>query len=177
MNLNQARQGARQEPLYTREQRRRRDASVWTRVQGVLAIVQFAVFLVSLTLVLRYLLTGTGWEAATISIVCKTFALYAIMVTGSLWEHDVFGQYLLAPAFFWEDMVSFVVIALHTAYLIALLSGALGARGQMLLALAAYCTYAVNAAQFLLKLRKARREPPAMADAGHAAGLAVSGAE
>jgi len=169
MDLNQVAKKRPQAPLYTREQRRRRDASVWTKVQGVLAIVQFGVFLVSLILVLRYLLTGNGWEAATVSIVCKTLALYTIMVTGSLWEHDVFGKYLLAPAFYWEDMVSFVVITLHTAYLIALLTGALGAREQMLLALAAYCTYAVNAAQFILKLRRARLESPA----GDAEGLAV----
>jgi len=193
MDLNQGTKRKPRVPLYTREQRRRRDASVWTKVQGVLAIVQFGVFLVSLTLVLRYLLTGSGWEAATISIVCKTVALYSIMVTGSLWEHDVFGKYLLAPAFFWEDMVSFVVIALHTAYLIALLTGSLGEREQMLLALAAYSTYAINAAQFILKLRRARLEPPAdeapaaahvhgahasaMAVPGTRGGLAASGAE
>jgi len=147
-------------PLYTTEQRKRRDASIWTKVQGVLAIVQFGIFLVSLVLVLRFLLTGQGWEAATASILCKTLALYLIMVTGSLWEHDVFGRYLLAPAFFWEDVVSFVVLTLHTAYLIALFTGALGPRQQMLLALAGYTTYAVNAAQFVYKLRRARTEPP-----------------
>jgi 3-vinyl bacteriochlorophyllide hydratase len=188
MDLNQVKRKKPRPPLYTREQRQRRDASVWTKVQGVLAIVQFGVFLVSLMLVLRYLLTGNGWEAATISIICKTVALFTIMVTGSLWEHDVFGKYLLAPAFYWEDMVSFVVIALHTAYLVALLTGALGAREQMLLALAAYCTYAINAAQFIRKLRLARMESAeggtgnaeAMAGAhphvgaGH---LAASGAE
>ena len=50
-------------PLYTAEERRRRDASPWTLVQGVLAPVQFAVFLVSLCLVLRYLATGEGLAA------------------------------------------------------------------------------------------------------------------
>ncbi len=38
----------RSRPLYTPEQRRRRDASPWTLVQGVLAPLQFGVFLVSL---------------------------------------------------------------------------------------------------------------------------------
>jgi 3-vinyl bacteriochlorophyllide hydratase len=161
-------------PLYTPEQRRRRDASRWTRVQGVLAVFQFAVFLVSVCLVLRYLSTGEGWIAASVSIVCKTAVLYTIMVTGSLWEHDVFGRYLLAPAFFWEDVVSFVVLALHTAYLVALLSGALSAREQMLLALAAYSTYAINATQFVLKLRRARTEP--RAQGAGAAQLALTGA-
>ncbi len=113
--------------LYTTEQRRRRDASPWTLVQGVLAPVQFVVFLVSLGLVLRYLATGDGLVAATVSIVVKTLVLYTIMVTGSIWEKDVFGRYLFARAFFWEDVFSMLVLALHTAYLVALLTGALGA--------------------------------------------------
>lgn len=143
-------------PLYTPQERQRRDASPWTLVQGVLAPLQFLVFLVSVILVLRYLATGAGYDAATLSIIIKTGVLYTIMVTGAIWEKQVFGQYLFAPAFFWEDAVSFIVIALHTAYLWALWSGALGPQGQMVLALAAYATYVVNAAQFVLKLRAAR---------------------
>jgi 3-vinyl bacteriochlorophyllide hydratase len=143
--------------LYTAEERSRRNASRWTVVQGVLAPLQFVVFLVSVFLVLSYLATGEGLVAATMSIVAKTFILYVIMVTGSLWEHDVYGRYLFAPAFFWEDAVSMLVLALHTAYLGALATGWLSPRGQMFLALAAYVAYVVNATQFVLKLRAARR--------------------
>jgi len=142
--------------VYTSEERARRDASPWTLVQGVLAPVQFAVFLVSATLVIRYLVTGSGLEAATISVVIKTLVLYAIMATGCLWERDVYGRYLFARAFFWEDFVSMFVIALHTAYLGALLFGALHARYQMYIALLAYAAYLINATQFLLKLRASR---------------------
>lgn len=145
--------------LYSAEERRRRDASPWTFVQAVLAPVQFAIFLVSLWLVLSFLATGQGYWVATGSVVVKTLALYAIMVTGSLWEKDVYGRYLFAPAFFWEDVVSILVLALHSAYLAVLFTGAAGPRTQMLLALAAYLSYVVNATQFLLKLRAARREP------------------
>jgi 3-vinyl bacteriochlorophyllide hydratase len=151
--------------LYTEEQRRRRDATVWTLVQGILAPLQFLVFLVSLALVLRYLLTGEGFLAASLSIVIKTLVLYAIMITGSIWEKVVFGRYLFAPAFFWEDVVSMAVLALHTAYLVALFTGWLTAEQQMLLALAAYATYVVNAAQFLWKLRRARLDHAAGAPA------------
>lgn len=125
-------------------------------MQGVLAPLQFGVFLVSLWLVVRFLATGDGLMAATVSIVIKTIVLYAIMVTGSLWEHDVYGKYLFARAFFWEDVVSILVLALHTAYLGALLTGALSPRQQMLLALSGYAAYVVNATQFLWKLRAAR---------------------
>lgn len=142
--------------LYTPEERCRRDASPWTLVQGILAPLQFLVFLVSLGLVLRFLATGEGATAATASVVVKTLVLYTIMVTGAIWEKAVFGQYLFAPAFYWEDVVSMLVIALHTLYLIVLLGDFWSLRTQMLLALAAYAVYVVNAAQFLWKLRMAR---------------------
>ena len=148
-------------PLYTPEQRRRRDATRWTWVQGLLAPLQFVVFAVSLGLVLRYLVTGQGLEAATLSVVVKTLVLYTIMVTGSIWEKVVFGQWLFAPAFYWEDVFSMGVLALHTAYLAALFSQALDARGLMLLALAAYAAYLINAGQFVWKLRMARLESAA----------------
>ena len=128
-------------PLYTADQRKRRDSSPWTMVQGVLAPLQFAVFLISLMLVMRYLTTGQGLTIATASIVIKTIVLYTIMVT---------------PAFFWEDVVSMLVLTLHTTYLIALFSGAVDAERQMWLAIAAYATYLANATQFVLKLRAAR---------------------
>jgi 3-vinyl bacteriochlorophyllide hydratase len=157
------------QPLYTPEERRRRDQSPWTLVQGILAPVQFLVFLVSLYLVLRYLVTGEGELIATISIVVKTLVLYAIMITGAIWEREVFGRYLFAPVFFWEDVFSLLVLALHTAYLVALATGALDMRGLMLLALAAYAAYVINAAQFLIKLRAARldqaRDQKALAEA------------
>ena len=143
-------------PLYTPQERQRRDASPWTWVQGVLAPVQFLVFLVSLALVLRFLWTGQGQAAAEWSIVVKTIVLYTIMVTGCIWEKVVFGQYLFAPAFYWEDVFSMLVLALHSAYLIALFGGLLEPRALMWLALAAYAAYVINAAQFLIKLRAAR---------------------
>lgn len=144
-------------PLYTPEERERRDASRWTLVQGLLAPLQFAVFLVSLGLVLRYLATGAGHDAAAVSVVVKTLVLYTIMVTGCIWEKVVFGVWLFAPSFFWEDVFSMLVLALHTAYLVVLFAGWLTPQGQMLLALAAYAAYVINATQFVLKLRAARR--------------------
>jgi 3-vinyl bacteriochlorophyllide hydratase len=149
-------QPAARQPLYSPEERRRRDASPWTFVQGVLAPLQFLVFLVSLGLVLRYLATGEGFYEATLSVVVKTFVLYTIMITGSVWEKVVFGRWLFARAFFWEDVFSMLVLALHTAYLAAVFLGIGAAEGQMMLALAAYAAYVVNAAQFVWKLRLAR---------------------
>lgn len=150
------RRTTRPKPLYTAEQRVRRDSSRWTLVQGLLAPVQFLIFAVSLYLVLNYLRTGENHDAAVWSVVVKTCALYTIMITGAIWEKVVFGKYLFAESFFWEDVFSMLVIALHTAYLVALFTGALASRQLMWLALAAYFTYVINAGQFIWKLRMAR---------------------
>ncbi len=124
----------------------------------MLAPLQFLVVLVSTWLVIRYLVTGGGLEMATASVILKTFCLYAIMVTGAFWDKEVFGQHLFAPAFFWEDVVSMLVIAFHTAYLVCLLSRYGTPAFQLSVALAGYAVYIVNAAQFLWKLRQARLE-------------------
>ena len=149
-------------PVYTAEERTRRDATRWTLVQGVLAPIQFVVFIASLALILRFMLTGDGFALAVASVVVKTLVLYAIMVTGAIWEKVVFGRYLFAESFYWEDVFSMLVIALHTACLAAWFLGEswLGRDAQIALALAAYAAYLINAAQFLLKLRRARREAP-----------------
>lgn len=152
--------------LYTVEERKRRDSTRWTLVQGILAPIQFLVFLVSAALVLRFLLTGSGYAAASTSVLVKTVVLYAIMGTGCLWERAVFGRYLFAAAFFWEDVVSMFVVALHSLYVVALFFGAWHARYQMYIALLAYAAYLLNATQFLLKLRAARRQEAAET-AGH----------
>ena len=143
-------------PLYTPAERARRDASVWTLVQGVLAPIQFVAFAVSVGLVVRYLASGDGASAATTSIIVKTLLLYTIMITGAVWEKAVFGRYLFAPAFYWEDVFSMLVLALHTAYLAALWFDIGTVDQRMVLALAAYATYLINAGQFILKLRAAR---------------------
>ena len=143
-------------PLYTPEQRARRDSTRWTLVQAILAPLQLLACLVSAALIWRFLATGEGAQAATISVLVKCSLLFAIMVTGAIWEKVVFGQYLFAPAFLWEDVVSMGVIALHAFYLWAWLTGWGDDRARAHIALVAYAAYGINAAQFLLKLRRAR---------------------
>jgi 3-vinyl bacteriochlorophyllide hydratase len=91
--------------------------------------------------------------------------LYTIMITGCIWEKVVFDKYLFAPAFFWEDVFSMLVLALHTAYLYSWWTGALTPVQQLWLALAAYASYCINATQFILKLRAARLQAQAQSGA------------
>ncbi|OUV99440.1 MAG: 2-vinyl bacteriochlorophyllide hydratase [Betaproteobacteria bacterium TMED156] len=144
--------------LYTKEERERRDKTAWTFVQGVLAPVQFVVFLVSLALVLNYFINETWESLALISVVLKTIILYMIMVTGSIWEKVVFGKYLFAKPFFWEDLFSMLVLFLHSLYLVSLFIPALSTKHQLAIAVAAYIAYLINAIQFLIKFRIASVE-------------------
>ncbi|WP_394690167.1 2-vinyl bacteriochlorophyllide hydratase [Hoeflea sp.] len=152
--------------LYTADERVRRDNSVWTLVQGILAPIQFLVFAISVGLIAHWWMTGAWLMAAHVSIVIKTMTLYAIMITGSIWEKEVFGAYLFARPFFWEDMVSMLVLALHTAYLAALFGGLLTDAQLMTLAVAAYVSYVINAGQFLWKFRLARLDAASNAKIG-----------
>lgn len=163
-------------PLYTPQERIRRDSSVWTLVQGVLAPVQFLVFLVSVCLVLRYIGTGEGLAAATTSVVIKTLTLYTIMVTGCIWEKVVFGQYLFAPAFLWEDIFSMLVLALHTLYLFGWWNQNMSLQQQLSVALLAYFTYCINAGQFIWKLRAARLQQAREKQNFSGAGMVGAGA-
>ena len=162
--------------LYAPEQRARRDATAWTLVQGVLAPIQFLVFLVSLVLVLRCMATGEGEQWALWSVVIKTLTLYTIMVTGCIWEKVVFGQYLFAPAFLWEDIFSMLVLALHTLYLFGWWNQNMSLQQQLSVALLAYFTYCINAGQFIWKLRAARLQQAREKQNFSGAGMVGAGA-
>ena len=142
-------------PLYSKEERERRDKTPWTLIQGVLAPTQFVVFLISSVLVVNYFINGSGQEAAILSVVVKTLILYLIMITGSIWEKIVFGKFLFAKPFFWEDVFSILVLFLHTAYIVSLIIPGITVDQQLYIAIFAYLAYLINAAQFLFKFRQA----------------------
>jgi 3-vinyl bacteriochlorophyllide hydratase len=136
--------------MYTQDQLRRREQSKWTRVQIILAPIQFVAFLVSFGLVIRYLVTGEGHMAATISIWIKIALIWALTITGMLWEYDMFDHYFLAKEFFWEDIGNLIAIITHNLYFVAQWFGA-DERTVMWVMVFAYVTYLFNAAQFILR--------------------------
>ncbi len=142
--------------MYTPEQLARREASRWTRVQIILAPIQFIAFIISFALVIRYLMTGEGYWIATISVWIKIALIWALTITGMLWEHDVYGKYFLAPEFFWEDMGNLIALITHNLYFVAQGLG-WSSRDVMLVMVVAYTTYLINATQFIVKgIRSAR---------------------
>jgi 3-vinyl bacteriochlorophyllide hydratase len=136
--------------IYTPEQLARRNASPWTRVQVILAPIQFFVFLISFALVVRYLATSRGYEIANVSVLVKIGLLWAITVSGMIWEKQVFGQYFLAREFFWEDVGNAMAMLFHNLYFLAQALG-WSQRAVMTFMLIAYCSYLINCAQFVIK--------------------------
>jgi 3-vinyl bacteriochlorophyllide hydratase len=142
--------------MYTPEQLAKREASPWTRVQMILAPIQFLAFIISFALVAYYVVTGHGHLAATISVWIKILLIWAITITGMLWEKDVYDHYFMAREFFWEDLGNLIAILTHNAYFVVQWLG-WNQRDVMLVMLFAYITYLFNAAQFLVKgIRSAR---------------------
>lgn len=142
---------------YTAEQMARRNSSPWTRVQAILAPIQFLAFLVSFGLVLRFLMTGEGYAIANMSVLVKITLLWAITITGMFWEKTIFGHYFLAREFFWEDIGNLVAIITHNLYFLA--RGLHWSdRAVMTLMLMAYVTYLVNCGQFVWRGIQAGRQ-------------------
>ncbi|NTW04390.1 MAG: 2-vinyl bacteriochlorophyllide hydratase [Oscillochloris sp.] len=143
--------------MYTPDQLARRERSKWTRVQIILAPIQFIAFLISFALVIRYLVTDQGYWAATISIWIKITLIWALTITGMLWEYDMFDHYFMAKEFFWEDMGNLIAIITHNAYFVAKWMGA-DTRTVMWVMVFAYVTYLFNAGQFVARgIRSARQ--------------------
>lgn len=142
---------------YTPEQLARRNNSKWTLVQAVLAPLQFLMFIISFAFVVRYLVTGNGYEMANITVLIKIGLLWLITLTGMIWEKEIFGHWFLAPQFFWEDVGNAVAMVMHNLYFLAQGLG-WSERSVMLLMLLAYTSYLVNCAQFIMKGLQARKQ-------------------
>ncbi len=142
---------------YTPEQLQRRNNSKWTLVQAILGPIQFIVFVISFGLVIRYLLTGNGYQIANISVIIKIFLLWLITITGMFWEKEVFDHWFLAPQFFWEDVGNAIAIFMHSLYFLAIWLN-LSNQAVMTLMLIAYISYLFNFGQFLIKGVRARQE-------------------
>jgi 3-vinyl bacteriochlorophyllide hydratase len=147
--------------MYTPDQLARRERSMWTRVQIILAPIQFVAFLISFGLVIHYLVTGQGYLAATISIWIKISLIWALTITGMLWEYDMYDHYFMAKEFFWEDLGNLIAILTHNAYFVAKWVGA-DERTVMWVMVVAYVSYLFNAAQFVVRGIRSGRQRRAL---------------
>ena len=135
----------------------RRKASVWTRIHPVFALAQLLVFFVSVSLLVAYLLHAVPYAAVHDSVLVKIGLMLGAVVTGALWEHDVYGRWWFAHEFIIEDTMTANVFVLHVAYLVV--AYVWPANGKAMLAMlgVAYGVYALNVAQYVVQHAGVRR--------------------
>ena len=92
------------------------------------------------------------------SVVVKTLTLYTIMITGAIWEHDVYGKWWFAHEFFIEDVMTANVFALHIAYLVAFYGFPADTRAYVAILCVAYCVYGLNVAQYIVSHMRTRAQ-------------------
>jgi 3-vinyl bacteriochlorophyllide hydratase len=146
-----------QKKHYSRELMDKRNNSIWTKVQMVLAPLQLLTFFISFALIVNYLTTGDGYTIANASVLLKILLMWLITVTGMFWEKEMYGKWFLAPEFFWEDAFNAVAMFTHNLYFVALFLG-WSHDSIMTLMLVAYVTYIINFAQFAYRGWRGHKE-------------------
>jgi len=131
---------------FTPEELARRNATIWTPIVLYIALVQFIAYFAGFYLVIRFLMTGEGYQAATVIVWIKILLMWAVTVTGMIWEKVVVNHWLMAKQYFWEDFGNIVAMITHNAYFMAVWMG-LSQRDIMLIMLFAFITYIFNLVQ------------------------------
>jgi len=129
----------------------RRAASTWTRIHPIFAIGQLGVFLVSAVLLGLYFVHVTSFNSVFLSVLIKIVFMIGAVVTGSLWEHDVFGKWWFALDFFIEDVVTLYVFLLHIAFLVTAFVWPDHMNAVLTMLVIAYSVYALNVAQYIVQ--------------------------
>jgi len=139
-------------PRYTPEQLRKRNNSVWTKVQLILAPIQFVVFIIGVILTVMYY-TGSleNFSLVTWALLIKTIFLVVLFVTGAFFEKEVFDIWVFSPEFYWEDIGSSVATVFHFLYFVLAYLD-FSKEALVWSALVAYFTYVVNAIQYLVRI-------------------------
>lgn len=134
---------------FSKEQLSRRNATVWTAIVMWIAAVQFVAYIIGFYLVIRFLSTGEGYLVASIGVWVKIVLMWAVTVSGIVWEKVVIGKYFMAREFFWEDLGNLIAMITHNAYFAALIAG-FSQRNIMWVMLFAYVTYLFNFVQWAI---------------------------
>jgi len=140
-------------PRYTPEQLVKRNASIWTDIQIILAPIQFLIFVAGVTITILYAngLFITDFYWVSVVILFKTLFFALLFITGMFFEKEIFDKWVYSKEFLWEDIGSTVAAAFHLLYFVLAF---LGYPEDVLIweAFLAYFTYVVNALQYLVRI-------------------------
>ncbi len=139
---------------YTPEQLVKRNASIWTDIQIILAPIQFLFFVSGLTVTLlfaNHLLDNQYFYWVSIAILFKTLFFALLFITGMFFEKEVFDKWVYSKEFFWEDVGSTIASFFHLLYFYLAF---FDYPREVLIwdAFLAYFTYMMNATQYFVRI-------------------------
>ena len=141
--------------------RDRRAASIWTMIHPIFAIGQLLAFVVSVGLLIAYLRHGVSFHALHVSVLTKIGLMVGAVVTGSLWERDVFGYWWFAPEFLFEDVMTLIVFIMQLSYLLMVFTHPNDMRAILGILVLAYAVYLANVAQYIHRTQRQKLESAA----------------
>jgi 3-vinyl bacteriochlorophyllide hydratase len=114
------------------------------------ALGQLGIFMMSVVLLALYFLHVVPFAAVQLSILIKIVFMIGAVLTGSFWEHDVYGKWWFAHEFFIEDVMTLNVFALHVLYLVTYYVWPWDSRAIIAVLLVAYAVYGLNVLQYII---------------------------
>jgi len=141
----------------------RRRASRWTIVHPIFALGQLLVFCVSVALLVAYLRGAVPFWVVHLSVLTKIGLMVGAVVTGSLWEHDMYGYWWFAPAFMVEDVMTLIVFITQLGYLLMQALHPQSMPAVLTMLVLAYTIYLANVAQYIHKTQRVKHDTRALA--------------
>jgi 3-vinyl bacteriochlorophyllide hydratase len=114
-------------------------------------VARRAASFVSVGLLVGYFNGAVSFDTVHESVLVKVALMIGAIVTGALWEKDVFGHYWFAPEFLGEDTMTVNVLILHISYLAMVIAHPENLTAQIGTLLVAYTVYIGNVAQYILR--------------------------
>ncbi len=135
----------------------RREATIWTKLHLPFALGQLAVCAISVLLIAAFFAGYVPFSVVHASALLKISLMAGAVITGSLWEKDVYGFWWFAPQFFFEDLLTYVVALFQIGYLIVYYHQPNNLAANVAVLMVCYLAYIINVTQYVLKHRSARR--------------------
>jgi 3-vinyl bacteriochlorophyllide hydratase len=136
----------------------RRATSVWTKIHPLFALGQLVAFFASCGLLVAYFFGHASLSAVESSALVKIGLMVGAVITGALWEHDVYGAWWFAPEFLIEDTMTVIVFLFQLGYLFVAFVHPTHTSSIIGMLCTAYAIYLFNVAQYVHRTQQAKKQ-------------------
>ena len=93
-----------------------------------------------------------------VAVMIKIGLMVGAVITGSLWEHDVYGHWWFAPDFLVEDVMTLIVFITQISYIIMFYTHPTQMNAILSLLGLAYLLYFANVAQYIHRTQRMKQD-------------------